>query len=411
MSCIFCAIVAGEEQAHVVLETDDVVAFLDTRPVFKGHVLVVPREHVVTLPELPTTAIEPFFAAVQRVAAALPDALGAQGTLVAMNNIVSQSVPHLHAHVVPRTKGDGLRGFFWPRHKYADGEAAEYAKRVAAALGPSDSWRYIKSAPGNDTCCVTVGQARSMTTNTEPSSRTPLDWPPIADEVLAGALEQAFLALSDDGPSPVGERLARYYDVAGNYVGATFTSLQPNEQDGVTSADLHATTLMNVKLGPRATRQLLTGPMHDGVVAAMISLPDVTLADADDAALEAMYAFYIAVKEAISSPLAAKSNPWVTTSKLCARKRPHLFPVRDRDVCTLLGVRALKDVRADWQVFRALMQNPQIREAIAALPEAARAAAQERELLLDDSDLRLLDAALWTYTKRGTPEEPPVEEE
>ncbi|WP_127571811.1 HIT family protein [Georgenia faecalis] len=136
MSCIFCAIVAGEEQAHVVLETDDVVAFLDTRPVFKGHVLVVPRAHVVTLPDLPTTALEPFFAAVQRVAAALPDALGAQGTFVAMNNIVSQSVPHLHAHVVPRTKGDGLRGFFWPRHKYADGAAAEYAKRIAAALTP-----------------------------------------------------------------------------------------------------------------------------------------------------------------------------------------------------------------------------------------------------------------------------------
>ncbi|MEE6272676.1 HIT family protein [Georgenia sp. MJ206] len=134
MSCIFCGIVAGEEPAHVVLETDDVVAFLDTRPVFNGHVLVIPRPHVVTLPDLPAAAVEPFFAAVQRVAAAVPVALGAQGTFVAMNNVVSQSVSHLHAHVVPRTKGDGLRGFFWPRHKYADGEAGEYAQRIAAAL-------------------------------------------------------------------------------------------------------------------------------------------------------------------------------------------------------------------------------------------------------------------------------------
>ncbi|MEE6295315.1 HIT family protein [Georgenia wangjunii] len=133
MSCIFCEIVAGEEAAHVVLETDDVVAFLDTRPVFKGHVLVIPRLHVVTLPDLPAAAVEPFFAAVQRVAAAVPVALGAQGTFVAMNNVVSQSVPHLHAHVVPRTKGDGLRGFFWPRHKYTDGEAGEYAQRIATA--------------------------------------------------------------------------------------------------------------------------------------------------------------------------------------------------------------------------------------------------------------------------------------
>ena len=134
MTCVFCRIVAGEDPAHVVLETDDAIAFLDTRPVFKGHTLIVPRAHVITLPDLPPTAIEPFFSAVQRVAAALPTALDAQGTFVAMNNVVSQSVPHLHAHVVPRTKGDGLRGFFWPRHRYAEGEAADYAERITAAL-------------------------------------------------------------------------------------------------------------------------------------------------------------------------------------------------------------------------------------------------------------------------------------
>ena len=132
--CVFCSIVAGETDADIVLDTPELVAFLDKRPVFKGHVLLVPRQHIVTLPELPARLRDPFLAAAQRIAAAVVDALGAQGSFVAMNNVVSQSVPHLHLHVVPRTKGDGLRGFFWPRRKYADGEAAEYAVRLRNAL-------------------------------------------------------------------------------------------------------------------------------------------------------------------------------------------------------------------------------------------------------------------------------------
>jgi histidine triad (HIT) family protein len=133
--CAFCQIVAGELDADVVLETDELMAFLDRRPVFKGHVLLVPREHVVTLPELPAELRDPFLAAAQRLATAAVEALGAQGSFVAMNNVVSQSVPHLHMHVVPRTKGDGLRGFFWPRRKYGDGEARQYADRLRSALG------------------------------------------------------------------------------------------------------------------------------------------------------------------------------------------------------------------------------------------------------------------------------------
>jgi histidine triad (HIT) family protein len=135
MSCVFCAIVAGEADAELVIETDEAVGFLDRSPLFAGHVLVVPRIHVVTLPELADVA--PFFEAVRRVAAALPTALGAQGTFVAVNNVVSQSVPHLHAHVVPRTRGDGLRGFFWPRTKYRDGEAAVVAERIRSSLSPA----------------------------------------------------------------------------------------------------------------------------------------------------------------------------------------------------------------------------------------------------------------------------------
>jgi histidine triad (HIT) family protein len=132
--CVFCQIIAGDIDGHVVLETDDLVAFLDARPVFKGHVLLVPRIHVDTLPDLPAELRDAFLAAAQRLATAVKQGLGAQGSFVAVNNTVSQSVPHLHLHVVPRTKGDGLRGFFWPRTKYADGEAAAYAEKLRDAL-------------------------------------------------------------------------------------------------------------------------------------------------------------------------------------------------------------------------------------------------------------------------------------
>jgi histidine triad (HIT) family protein len=137
-ACLFCRIIAGEVPANVVLDDPDAFAFLDHRPVFKGHTLVVPRTHVVTLTDLPAPAIGPFFTEVQRVARAVVDGLGAAGSFVAMNNVVSQAVAHLHVHVVPRVRKDGLRGFFWPRQKYADdAEAAGYAARIAAALPPA----------------------------------------------------------------------------------------------------------------------------------------------------------------------------------------------------------------------------------------------------------------------------------
>ena len=133
--CSFCGVVTGDVDAERVLETDDVVAFLDIRPLFKGHVLLVPREHVVTLPDLPAALRDPFLAAGQRLASAVVAGLGAQGSFVAMNNTVSQSVAHLHLHVVPRTKGDGLRGFFWPRTRYTDDdERASYGERLRSAL-------------------------------------------------------------------------------------------------------------------------------------------------------------------------------------------------------------------------------------------------------------------------------------
>ena len=130
-----CRIVRGELDAAVVLRTEQVIGFLDHRPVFKGHVLLAPVQHVDTVLDLPEALMAPLLTAAQRVAAALGDALGCQGTFVAANNVVSQSVPHLHLHVVPRTKGDGLRGFFWPRTSYDPGEIESYAERIRSALG------------------------------------------------------------------------------------------------------------------------------------------------------------------------------------------------------------------------------------------------------------------------------------
>ncbi|WP_270888427.1 HIT family protein [Pedococcus sp. 5OH_020] len=135
MDCLFCRIVDSAVPATVVVDEPFVLGFLDTRPVFKGHVLLVPKIHVDTFLDLPAELLPVLMGAAQRLATAVVAGLGAQGSFVAMNNVVSQSVPHLHVHVVPRTKGDGLRGFFWPRTRYAsDEEAATYAARVAAAL-------------------------------------------------------------------------------------------------------------------------------------------------------------------------------------------------------------------------------------------------------------------------------------
>ncbi|GLW11774.1 HIT family protein [Microtetraspora sp. NBRC 13810] len=133
--CLFCAIAGGDRPAHVVLSDETAIGFLDSRPVFKGHVLVVPRAHVETLTDLPAELVGPFFERVRSVAGAVEEGLAAAGSFVAMNNRVSQSVPHLHVHVVPRNRKDGLRGFFWPRVKYADeSEAETYAAKIRAAM-------------------------------------------------------------------------------------------------------------------------------------------------------------------------------------------------------------------------------------------------------------------------------------
>jgi histidine triad (HIT) family protein len=133
--CRFCAIVAGDEHSHVVFEDGTSIAFLDHRPLFPGHSLLVPRDHHETLADLPRELLAPFFAAAQMLSRAIPEAMDKPGSFVAVNNVVSQSVPHLHCHVVPRRRKDGLRGFFWPRRKYdSDQHMAEVAEVLRATI-------------------------------------------------------------------------------------------------------------------------------------------------------------------------------------------------------------------------------------------------------------------------------------
>jgi histidine triad (HIT) family protein len=135
MNCIFCDIVEGRIPAEIVWRSASAVAFLDHRPLFPGHVLLVPASHIETLADLPAPQVAPFFQTVQKLESAVEQALGAEGTFIAINNRVSQSVPHLHVHIVPRHKGDGLKGFFWPRRKYdSDRQLSETAARLRVFL-------------------------------------------------------------------------------------------------------------------------------------------------------------------------------------------------------------------------------------------------------------------------------------
>ena len=134
-SCLFCRIVSGNTDAVVVYQDEDSLAFLDHRPLFPGHTLLIPKKHIETLSDLPEIAVGPFFVNVQKLSRAVQAAMSAEGTFVAMNNRVSQSVPHLHVHIVPRKKGDGLKGFFWPRTKYkTNDEMVEIGKVIAKEI-------------------------------------------------------------------------------------------------------------------------------------------------------------------------------------------------------------------------------------------------------------------------------------
>lgn len=226
----------------------------------------------------------------------------------------------------------------------------------------------------------------------------PEGWAAPSPEVLDYATDVALRALSDRGEHPVHQRLSAYYKVRGNYAGASFADMQPIDTGDITATDLFAVTLLSVDVKPGAARRLLDdGPHRQDILAnlARLEYTDM-LAEADAEMLARMADLYGPVKHALSSEDAKRSNPWVTASKLCARKRPSLFPVRDRNVCDLLRLTAHSNYEIDWQVFRHLVAEADVYMAIDAAAQAVRDLGGEYRV--DQHRLRVLDAALWTYT-------------
>lgn len=220
------------------------------------------------------------------------------------------------------------------------------------------------------------------------------DWARPTDEGLARAKEQALAALE---PGRSGWRLRRYYTVTSDYAGASFASIGRNAPDEIGADDLFATTLLSVPV-PAGAARLLTreGETREAVNAALRELPTTPLEGVDDSGLRAMEVLYRHVKQALAKSGVEKSNPWVTASKLCARKRPDLFPVRDNVVCQLLGLLPKGSYQVDWQVFGHLMSDADVRGAIDAARSAALSATTGVDVVVDEQPLRILDAALWT---------------
>jgi len=226
----------------------------------------------------------------------------------------------------------------------------------------------------------------------------PDGWQPPPPGLVVNAKHKAMEALRTDGPHAAQDRLARFYDTDGDYAGASFAQLDPIDPMDITAADLLATTLLSVRIKPSATRRILDGgSTRDTLLRKLHDLPDCDLANAGSPALTAMAGLYEAAKQALSADTVRNPNAWVTASKLCARKRPGLFPVRDKEVCDYLGLTQVRNYQVDWQVFRSLIGDPDIIAAIDVMSKATAAAAAGRRLQADQSRLRLLDAALWTY--------------
>lgn len=224
----------------------------------------------------------------------------------------------------------------------------------------------------------------------------PDGWEPVDAATLDGAVSRSLDALSMDGPDPVHHRLARYYDRHGEYAGATFLNLGPSDWQDIIATDLLATALLGVSFTAADVRRLLE-PSSDRrrVTRALHNLPDTELLVAGPEVLMAMSEFYEAVKEAVSTRTAQKSDRWVVASKLCARKRPDLFPVRDGVVRERLDILRHGNYQVDWQVFRHLIGHPEVVMAIDRAQDAVREMTDSRDVHLDSSRLRLLDVALW----------------
>jgi Family of unknown function (DUF6308) len=234
---------------------------------------------------------------------------------------------------------------------------------------------------------------------TMPWEQAPHGWLRPDDQVLDDALSRTLNALSVGGEHPVEMRLVAYYDRAKDYAGADFAELLPIEDQDITSTDLFAVSLLSMRFKASATRRLLDHGGHRlDVLSKLRALPDKELLVADPDALTAMDAFYLAVKAAVVDPKAKHSDPWVTASKICARKRPDLFPVRDKQVREYLGLRRFGDYQFDWLVYRHLLGCNEVIGALEVAASVTTALGADRELRLEKSTLRVMDAALWTYT-------------
>lgn len=220
-----------------------------------------------------------------------------------------------------------------------------------------------------------------------------IDWAQPAPEMLATAKERALGALQS---SDTARKLARFYDTKTDYAGASFATIGENAPDSIGADDLFATTLLSVDVPANAAR-LLTGDgdTKAAVSSALAALPRGPLEEVDAEGFAAMEVLYLHVKRSLAKASAKSSNPWVVASKLCARKRPDLFPVRDNVVCRLLDVQRARNFRVDWLVFQALMKDREVREALSTVRSAVEVHATD-SLVLDSEDLRVLDAALWT---------------
>jgi len=226
----------------------------------------------------------------------------------------------------------------------------------------------------------------------------PDGWQPPPPDLAVDAKQKAMEALRSDGPRAAQHRLARFYDTDRDYAGASFTQLGPIDPMDITPADLLGTTLLSVRIRPGAARRMLDrGDTRDTLLRRLRALPDCDLANAGSPALTAMEGLYEAVKQALSADTVKNPNAWVTASKLCARKRPDLFPVRDTEVRDYLGLTQWRSYQVDWQVFRSLIGDPDIIATIDVMSKATAAAAAGRRLQVDQSRLRLMDAAIWTY--------------
>lgn len=224
---------------------------------------------------------------------------------------------------------------------------------------------------------------------------TDCEFPSVKNAILDFARTQTLTALQDSGTP---KRLAEFYDPEGNYAGATFTQLEPREPNRITGTDLLATGTLSVTTPPRAVRRFLEEPQTMSELSRLLeALPAVKLEETTAQDFGAMSEFYDLVKESLAKAGTKFPNAWVTASKIAARKRPELFPVRDSKVCELLGIQKLGDREKDWYVFRELMLDSEIQGLLSGLPEQVQTAAGEAPLRLEPAPLRLLDAVLWRF--------------